>query len=226
MLGNSIVEQKICSNDFQYLQPYFYNNPYALRCELGIGDTAEEYMDNAVKRAFEIYHILFPNGPDAMFFNHWRYDYCDSGAAEKYNHDPEDALDDVIAHRLAVEHEKLEFLFYYQFHYRHVTVRNLETYDDPDDEDFELQRRNRVVCFSDGADFDYQHLIDQEIHVVNGHEVSFVSFENECIFSVYDDRGCDVVFMTHDKMKEFYDRLEPYFLEFDADEMKKRLNGA
>ena len=27
------VEELILSRDFDYLQPYFYNNPYALRCE-------------------------------------------------------------------------------------------------------------------------------------------------------------------------------------------------
>jgi len=116
-------------------------------------------------------------------------------------------------------------LLYYQLNYRHVTVRNLDTYDDPDDIDFGRQQRNRIVCFSDGIEFDYQHLINQEIEVVNRNEVSFVSFEHECIFSIYDDRGCDIVFMTHDKMKEFYNELQPYFLEYDVEEMAKRFNG-
>lgn len=225
MSSSSIVEKKICSNDFQYLQPYFYNNPYALRCELGIGDTSEEYMENAKRRATEIYHILFPNGADAIFFNYWLYDYCDSGDAEKRVYDSDFDSEDIIENRLEFEREKLRFLSYYQLNYRHVTVRNLDTYDDPDDIDFGRQQRNRIVCFSDSIEFDYQHLINQEIEVVNGHEVSFVSFEHECIFSIYDDRGCDIVFMTHDKMKEFYNELQPYFLEYDVEEMTKRYNG-
>ena len=225
MSGSSIVEKKICSNDFQYLQPYFYNNPYALRCELGIGDTTEEYMENAKRRAMEIYHILFPNGADAIFFNYWLYDYCDSGDAEKHAYGSDFDPEGIIENRLEFEKEKLRFLSYYQLNYRHVTVRNLDTYDDPDDIDFDRQQRNRIVCFSDSIEFDYQHLINQEIEVVNGHEVSFVSFEHECIFSIYDDRGCDIVFMTHDKMKEFYNELQPYFLEYDVEEMAKRFNG-
>mgnify|MGYP003328298675 CR=1 FL=1 len=52
-----------------------------------------------------------------------------------------------------------------------------------------------------------------------------VSFANECIFSVYDDRGCDVVFMTREKVREFYHQLQPYFLEYDVQEMEKRYNG-
>lgn len=225
MSSSSIVEKRICSNDFQYLQPYFYNNPYALRCELGIGDTSEEYMENAKRRATEIYHILFPNGADAIFFNYWLYDYCDSGDAKKRVYDLDFDPEGVIENRLEFEREKLRFLSYYQLNYRHVTVRNLDTYDDPDDIDFGRQQRNRIVCFSDSIEFDYQHLINQEIEVVNGHEVSFVSFEHECIFSIYDDRGCDIVFMTHDKMKEFYNELQPYFLEYDVEEMAKRFNG-
>ena len=50
--------------------------------------------------------------------------------------------------------------------------------------------------------------------------VSFVSFDNQFIFSVYDDRGCDIVFFSEDKYKEFYDKLEPYFLDYDRTTMK------
>ena len=88
--GKSIVEEVIRSRDFSYLNPYFYNNPYALRCELGIGDTNKEYLDNAEQRAMEIYRILFPRGADAIIFNYWLYDYCDSGEAESLLFDADD----------------------------------------------------------------------------------------------------------------------------------------
>ena len=42
-------------------------------------------------------------------------------------------------------------------------------------------------------------LIDLQING-KGYEIGFVSFRNECILSVYDDRGCDVVFATHEIM--------------------------
>lgn len=226
MPKKSIVEQMICSQDFPYLQPYFYNHPYALRCELGIGDTTGEYMENAKKRALEIYDILFPGGADAIIFNHWMYDDCDSGEAGYHSHDPEESFDEIVAWSLECAVERLRFLLEYQFRYRHVTVRNLPTYDELEDEHYGLQRRNRMICYSDGIGFDYQHLIEQEFDWNKGHEVSFVSFENECIFSVYDDRGCDVVFMTHEKLREFYERLRPYFLEFDIEEMEKRYIGS
>jgi len=218
---NSIVEQMICSRDFPYLQPYFYNHPYALRCELGMGDTHEEYMANAKRRALEIYRILFPTGADAMMFNHWLYHYCDSGDAEQKQLEADESMDEAIEYRLKCEADRLRFLLEQQFKYRHITVRDLETYDGPCFDEHE--KRNRVVCYSDGIGFDYERLIAREIEW-EGHGVSFVSFENECIFSVYDDRGCDIVFMTHEKLREFYPQLQPYFLPYDTEEMEKRFN--
>lgn len=223
MSNKSVVEKMICSSDFSYLQPYFYNHPYALRCELGIGD--EQYKENAKRRASEIYRILFPAGADAIIFNYWIYDHCDSGEAEYHKYAPDDGVEGLVQNTIDCEVEKLRFLLSYQLKYRHMSVRNLETYDSPDDIDYDRQRRNRIVCYSDGIGFDFEDLISREIEVVNGHEVSFVSFENECIFSIYDDRGCDIVFMTHDKMKEFYNELQPYFLEYDIEEMQKRFLG-
>ena len=223
-IGNSIVEGRITSRDFPYLQPYFYNHPFALRCELGMGDTHEEYMDNARKRALEIYDILFPKGADAICFNYWMYDWSDSGDAEINCYEPEDDIAGILENRLKSEGAKLRFLSEFQMKYRHITVRDLPTYDDPGEEEFERNRRNRVLCFSDGIGFDHRQLIEQQLRW-EGHEVSFVSFENECIFSVYDDRGCDVVFMTLEKMREFYHKLQPYFLEYDLQEMERRYNG-
>ena len=67
-------------------------------------------------------------------------------------------------------------------------------------------------------------MIDGELGS-HGREVGFVSFENECILSVYDDRGCDIVFATREKMNAFYHKLRPYFLNYDLDEMEKRHKG-
>lgn len=223
-MGSSIVETQIRSKDFPYLQPYFYNHPFALRCELGIGSTNEEYMGNAHRRALEIFGILFSDGVDAIVFNHWMYDYCDCGEAEEDCINEEDDLPGVMENRIEAEVKKLRFLSECQMKYRHFTVRNVHTYDEPGDEEYELNRRNRVICYSDGKGFDYRTLLVHEVEG-DGHEVSFVSFENECIFSVYDDRGCDIVFMTREKLREFYQKLQPYFLNYDAQEMEKRYRG-
>ena len=218
----SLAEERICSREFSYLQPYFYNHPYGLRCELGQGDAHEAYMATALRRALELYDILFPKGADAICFNYWLQDDCDSGPAEQ--DDCDETMEENLAHALEVEAKKYRFLRENQFRYHHVTVRNLPTYDEPGDPDCELIRRNRVVCFSDGKGFDYETLLRNEIFW-EGHEVSFLSFENECIFSVYDDRGCDIVFMTREKLREFYHKIEPYFLDYDREEMERRFRG-
>ena len=212
----SKIETMILDESFDYLQPYFYNNPFALRCELGIGDTQEEYMKQARERAIKIYSILFPNGADAIIFNQRIYDWSDSGDAERQEYDDTEGI---IANRLDIELRALRFLFENMMNYRHVSVKGLKTYD-PDDPDI---RRNRIVCYSDGTGFDELDLIEKQIADENNCEVSLVSFENECILSVYDDRGCDVVFSSREKMKEFYHLLEPFFLQYDYDLMQKRL---
>jgi hypothetical protein len=218
---SSKIEAMILDRAFDYIQPYFYNNPYALRCELGIGDTREEYMSQARKRAKEIYNILFPKKADAIIFNQWLYDWSDSGSAEKNEYG--DNASEMIENRLDRETRALRFLLENMMNYRHVSVKRLKTYDDPADDDI---RRNRIVCYADDTGFDDLDLLEGQIKDENNSEVSLVSFENECIFSVYDDRGCDIVFSTYEKMREFYHFLEPFFLEYDREIMKKRLEQA
>ena len=81
-MQKSKIEDLISNKNFPYLQPYFYNNQFALRCELGIGD-GDQYITNAKKRATEIFDILFPDGADAIIFNYWIFDHSDCGRAEK-----------------------------------------------------------------------------------------------------------------------------------------------
>lgn len=214
---SSKIETMILDSAFDYLQPYFYNNPYALRCELGIGDTSEEYMRQARIRAAEIYRILFPSKADAIIFNQWIYDWSDSGNAEKEEYG--ENVNEMIENQLSNETRALRFLLENMMNYRHVSVKGLKTYDDPADD---AVRRNRIVCYADNIGFDDLALIEKQIADENNLEVSLVSFENECILSVYDDRGCDIVFSTHEKMQEFYHLLEPFFLKYDCEIMKKR----
>lgn len=218
---SSRIEAMILDRAFDYIQPYFYNNPYALRCELGIGDTNEEYMRQARKRALEIYQILFPNKADAIIFNQWIYDWSDSGSAAKNEYG--DTASEMIEYRLNSEARALRFLLENMMNYRHVSIKGLKTYDDPDDDEI---RRNRIVCYADDMGFDDLDLLERQIADENNSEVSLVSFENECILSVYDDRGCDIVFSTYEKMQEFYHLLEPFFLEYDREVMKKRFEQA
>lgn len=220
----SIVERRICSKDFPYLQPYFYSSPHALRCELGIGDDNEAYMNAARSRAVAIYDLLFPKGADAVIFNYWIYDHSDSGEAESLCCDENDDAEAAIRFAVEQESEQLRFLLEYQRRYRHLSLNGLPTSMEAAEGDPDRLRRNRIVCFSDGKGFDHRDLIDRQVNQHGDHEIGFVSFEHECILSIYDDRGCDVVFMTMEKMKELYPKLEPYFLDYDREEMLRRYN--
>ena len=214
------IEEMLLSPRFDYLQPYFYSNPYALRCELGIG-TGEDYLANARARASEIHRILFPHGADAIIFSAWIYDWTDTGPAEEALYaQPED----IIAARIEKEMDSLRFLSECQMKYRHVSVKNLKTYCAPDDPDSESVRRNRMICYSDGKDFDDAALIGKQLADDNDLEIGLVSFENECILSVYDDRGCDVVFADAEYLRRFYPLLKPFFLAYDLEEMERRLH--
>ena len=201
MSVGSHIEALILSPDFAYLRPWFYQNPYALRCELGQGDDTEAYMHNAYRRAKEIFAILFPNGqPDAVFFDHF---VCETPIRRPYAHKDRAFFDRMTARR-------------------HVIVPDLRTYEDEDGEEEKTYTRDRVVSYRDTQDFPVHRLIRRNIWEQQFAPVGFVSFENECILSIYDDRGCDIVFATHEKLREFYPPLKPYFLTYDAEEMARR----
>ena len=220
-MERSKVEEMLLNPSFDYLQPYFYTNRYALRCELGVGNDTVEYMDNARLRAKQIHEILFPDGADAIAFNYWMYDWSDSGDAEEKQYD---APVEVIDRRVKSEMRALRFLSEKIMKYRHICVRGLKTYADPSDPDYQTTRRNRIICYSDGIGFDDIALINGQIDSEDNSEVSLVSTKNECIMSVYDDRGCDIVFATYEKMSAFYPFPKPFFLPYDLEEMERRFN--
>ena len=200
----SAIERLIGDRDFAYVQPWFYQNPHALRCELGQGDDTATYMHNAYRRAKEIFAILFPDGqPDAVIFDQFVYE---------------------IPIRQPYAHKEQAF-FNRMTARRHVIVPNLRTYEDEVGEEEKTYTRNRVGAYRDTQDFPVHRLIRRCIWEQHLAPVGFVSFENECILSIYDDRGCDIVFATHEKLRELYPLLKSYFLDYDAEEMARRYGG-
>ncbi len=190
---------------FSYERPWFYNHPMALRCELGIGD--EDYMANAVRRAKEIYDILFDGQPDAFFVHHYITD-PDENTRET---DIQGTLR--VARRILTEAMKI------QQAYRHEIIRDV-AFDREGNP--ETARINRIICYPD-ATYDPRKRIRRQIHSWQDFHYSFVSEQNECVYSIYDDRGCDIVFFSKEKFRAFYPRLQPYFLEYDLELMAQRL---
>ncbi len=219
----SRIEALLLRQDFDYLKPYFYSNPWALRCELGLGADPEAFRRSARDRAKAIDRILFPEGPDAIIFSQWLRDWSGTGGPEAALwEDPAAALERI----LAKETRELRFLLEHLQRFRHVTLRDLGTYLDPEDPDFSSVRRNRVLCYRDAAGFDAMDLIEGQLREEDDLEVGLVSFRNECILSVYDDRGCDVVFGDPEHFRQFYPLLRPYFLPYDLPEMERRYREA
>lgn len=190
---HNIIEQ-LSDDSFLYLQPWFYNNQLALRCELGIGE--DKYMENAFSRAIQIASILFENRKiDAAFFNQ----YFDADGSVHVEGDFELNID-----------KKIDL------------NRNLLLASDDIDDDISAVKR----CIAYDVDFTtLESILKNQIERQINPLVSFVSLDNQCIFSVYDDRGCDVVFFTKEKYKEFYVKLEQYFLDYNREKMRETFDS-
>lgn len=216
----SQIERLLLSQDFPYLQPYFYKHPWALRCELGRGRTAAEFEQSARARAEAVYRVLFPNGADAVIFNYWIYDRSYSG--DPGADDPglsDEARRWLLEQKIRQEAEQLRFLDAMQSRYRHTVIRDLPTYDEGPEKDC---WRSRIFCWRDHRSFDELSLLNRQLKDEPAPlDVSLVSFENECILSVYDLRGCDVVFADPEHYLSFYPRLEPWFLDYDRAAMER-----
>jgi hypothetical protein len=207
-ISESKIMSMLLDKNFSYLPPYFYNNAYALRCELGVGESRREYIKNAYKRAEEIYGILFPEPPEAFFF-----DYCvDDFSAWEDMH---------VKNIVDTQKRELGFLARCYEKYEHTAVFGV-----PMDDDADCVRENRIVCFLDGDEKKkpLKKWIDMQFAWTQ-RRISLVSCKNDFIFTIYDDRGCDIVFAEKEKMREYFPKLEKYLLAYDLEEMKKRMGN-
>ncbi len=196
----SVVEALILDPAFGYHQPWFYNHPYALRCELGQGDDSETYLKIAQARAEAIAAILFEREsgqPDAIFY------------------DIQTRRDGHI--RYTGDRLRLRVL---TARYRRRLIHGLPLNPLIDPE--ENCSCTRYLYYRGRDGFDVPALIHDSCLDWKAAPVSIVSFDGECILSVYDDRGCDIVFATPSALTRFYDALEPYFLDYDRAEMARR----
>ena len=216
--GTPRVEDLLKNPDFPYLQPYFYNNALSLRCELSTGTKR-----SAFRRAREIAKLLMCGEPDAVVFNYWLTDFSDSGAPAKELCDFPGEAESIHAGYVRDVTLGTKFLLDMQAEYRHAAVKDVPSEISREEG---LVLNNRIICYSDGKGFDTDKLIKRCIDDRANPNVGLVSFENDCILSIYDDRGCDVIFANEEKFLEFYPLLEPYFLEYDRERMEERQKAA
>ena len=207
----SQIEKLILSRDFDDESPHFYRNPWALRCELGLGQ-GEAWTKSARERARAIYRLLFPKPADAALFDDWLIDYTfDTGEAVCLG---------PVGEAIRMETARLRHLFRCLRTWRHRVVKNLRPQTPQD-----AHVRSRVICYSDGRPFDDLAIIDEQIDE-KGFGTGLVSYDSDCVLWVYDGRGCDVVFASPEAMLAFYEKLSPYFLAYDAEEMARRRDEA
>ena len=199
----SIVKEKIEDINFLYQQPWFYNNKLSLRCELGIGDETV-YLENAVNRALDILNILFKG------------DIIDCVFLDEYTIE-DDINDNVIFVNDEVDQPNInEYFNFDKTIDLNITNNNSELYENV----VSLKRHFTYNMDKTKIETIIKKQILNEAHVYH-----FVSFKNNFIYSIYDDRGCDIVFFDEEKYKEFYFKLEKYFLDYDRESMKNTLDS-
>ena len=201
IVGN--VKRSIEDNTFLYQQPWFYNNKLSLRCELGIGDETV-YLENSVNRALDIFNILFKD------------DIIDCVFLDKYTIE-DDINDNVIF--VNDEADQTDINEYFNFDKTidlNITNNNNELYEN-------------VVSIKRHFTYNIDKTKIETIikkQILNQSDIyHFVSFKNNFIFSIYDARGCDIVFFDEERYKEFYFKLEKYFLDYDRESMKNTFNS-
>jgi len=195
-----IVKDKIESSSFLYLEPWFYNNELSIRCELGIGND-NEYFINAENRALEILNILFDDSIDCVFTHEYTY--------------IEDFNENIIF--WDKDYREPEPLF--------VAEKTIELEIDDLDKDIyeDLSTIKRNLSYN----VPKIKIIDaiKQMFKNQSYVYHFVSYKNNLIYSIYDDRGCDIVFFKKEDYKKYYSKLEKYFLEYDKELMEKRLKA-
>ena len=212
------IEQYLLNKGSAYYPPFFYNNKLSLRCELSKGTKR-----SALKRAREVFALLFDGAPDAIAFNYWLTDYSAGGAPEKEAFASSGEAESINLGYVRDVKLITGFLLHNQLQYRHRVVRDTPSVLTAEDG---LILNNRIICYSDGRGFDNEKLIKQCVDDRFNPDIGFVSFKNECVMLIYDDRGCDIVFEDEKRFLEFYPKLEPYFLEHDRRMMEERFERA
>ena len=178
------------------IDPTFdYSQPWFYRNKLALRcelgiGQGKEYFDNASKRAMKIANILFENKKIDAAF-YVEY-FIDGKACEVGN---------------------------FGININEVINLNMDVLHSIDLIDEDIDTVKRYISYDVDCAV-LERIMKNQIENQYSPLVSFVSFDNQFIFSVYDDRGCDIVFFSEDKYKEFYDKLEPYFLDYDRNTMK------
>jgi len=206
---------KFRDGSFRFEQPFFYNNKFSLRCELGIGNK-KEYMKNAYKRAVEIFNIVFPNKPDFFVVEHEIDDISQCLRANSIG---------ILKNNAKAYYENLVDLKKLQSMGDSELIK-ISSFTEEEKRWYITLAINRFIIFPNDNKKYFDDMIKSQVGIKQPsfllHRITnFGSLDNDCVLTIYDDRGLDIVFSSKEKGKPFYEKLKPYLFEYDIEIMKK-----
>lgn len=203
--GENEMIKRLMDAQFGYERPWFYSNALALRCDLG----RSRFRRESYKRALKIFKELFGSGVDFVFIDHFVYDISRDWQNVEF-----------ISESLGTDDNRVAKILFGLQGFPHATVEDIPVDKATYSED--LLKVNRCIAKTTGQKLDYKKYIKYNLSGESP-EVHFVSLENDCIYSIYDNRGADIVFFSKDRYKKFFSILQPYLSAYDLEEMKNRL---
>ncbi|MCM3489407.1 DUF3885 domain-containing protein [Alkalihalophilus marmarensis] len=97
----------------------------------------------------------------------------------------------------------------------------------PEDDDEGIYRTHRFTLKCTTADIRYSPMIkaicnhDMGLKPAISHDVYFINLEKETIFHIYDDRGCDLIATSIDRIRAIYDKYNDWILDYDRNQIEK-----
>ncbi|MFC0190026.1 DUF3885 domain-containing protein [Fictibacillus aquaticus] len=195
----------------QLRQPLFYNWKNAIRFELGVVELRDYerdslYLENVYNRAVTIFKALHSNNGDIFVVAN----VSDYG----YGITPKHKIN--IFSKYVKKKSVLSKL-----------TQTTIPYVYPEDDDEGDCKTHRFTLRCKPSDIKFQSMIraicNQDIGVrpTIPHEIYFININSKTIFSVYDDRGCDLVGSCVDSIRNIYKEYNDWILDYDRNEIDK-----
>lgn len=197
--------------------PLFYGWKTAIRFELGdpelFGIDGEHYLERVYVRAAELFKALHHPEDDIVLVADASFAKVSKGQAHKLN-----------LYQRYIKNKKI---------LRHIRMEMIP--DDSDESDDAsiappwYIHRYWLACKT--GEIKYMPLIqaicnqDMALRPKMKHRVFFINLTQGTIFHIYDDRGCDVISVTPDTLREVYKKYNGWILEHDREAIDRVFNG-
>ncbi len=210
MLLNDYINENF--PNFSLKPPLFYNWEIGIRFELGVGWDRENnyenspYVQRVYKRAITLFESLHPQDEEIFFV----VDVNDFGDGKTYKHKARIfspyVCEKSILYKL--KHAKMPYIF-------------------PEDDEDGKYKTHRFTLKCKTSDIKYISLLKAVCNQDLGfqpsiyHRIYFLNIKRETIFHVYDDRGCDLLAISPESIRDIYNTYSDWILDYDKDEIDK-----